>query len=172
MEEDACMICHTEFDPNHTIVRPTCGHSFHAICIHILTRNHTRCPICRTRLDLSNELHLESIFTVALVLSREMALEQATYTLACLSLFLKRFSTKSEWKQVRETLNVAVEQFEVGIIRLPYLDLSTRTSAKQEKQKWVQIFRQLSDGESVRRSPRIRSAKRWILDRLYFMFQE
>lgn len=173
MTDHDCTICHTEFDTNHTIIRPTCGHPFHAICMHIWLANHHRCPTCKSHINLSTELpNLEVVFTVALAISRELALEQATYTYACLSLFLKRFSTKSEWKRVRETLAVAVEQFEVGTTRLPYLNLSTRSSAKQEKQKWAELFTQISDGETVRGSPRIRSAKRWILDRLFFMFQD
>jgi hypothetical protein len=167
-----CQICHTEFEPIHTIVQPSCGHSFHAICIHVWMSNHTRCPICRSTLHLSTKLPIENIFAVALVLSREIALEQATYTYAFLSLFLKRFRTQRTWNQVRETLQVAREQFEVGMTRLPYLDLTSRTTAKKEKKKWANIFGELSEEETVRESQRIRSAKRWILDRLFFMFEE
>jgi hypothetical protein len=112
-----------------------------------------------------------TLFTTALVISHEMAVERAAYTYTFLSLMLRRFHNSSEWLRARDTIIIASEQFEMGTTRLPFLDLTARTTAKKEKRKWASIFTELTD-EGLRNSNRIQSARRWILDRLIFMFQE
>jgi hypothetical protein len=106
----------------------------------------------------------------ALVISSEMAIERAAYTYSFLSLMLRRFHNASEWKKARDIIIVASEQFEIGHIKLPFLDLTNRSTAKKEKYKWYEIFKEVS-GEN-NRSSRIQSSRRWILDKLLFMFQE
>jgi hypothetical protein len=62
---------------------------------------------------------------------------------------------------------------EAGMVRLPYLDLTSRSTAKRDKQKWATIFQQIDeDGTSARTSPRVKAARRWIVDRLFFMFTD
>jgi hypothetical protein len=66
-----------------------------------------------------------TLFTVALVVTQEMALERAAYTYAFLSLMLRRFDTAAKWQTSKETIVAASEQFEMGSTRLPFLDLTT-----------------------------------------------
>jgi hypothetical protein len=112
-----------------------------------------------------------TLFATALVVSHEMAVERAAYTYTFLSLMLRRFYNSREWLRARDTIIIASEQFETGTTRLPFLDLTSRTTAKKEKKKWMDIFMELT-GETVQNSARIQSARRWILDRLIFMFQD
>jgi hypothetical protein len=112
-----------------------------------------------------------TLFAVALTISNEMAVERACYTYAFLSLMIRRFKTANQWYEARETIIMASEQFECGSTRLPFLDLTTRTTAKKEKKKWRELYYQLTE-EDPNRSERTQSARRWILDKLFFMFQE
>jgi hypothetical protein len=112
-----------------------------------------------------------TLFATALVISHEMTVERATYTYTFLSLMLRRFYNANEWSKARDTIIMASEQFETGTTRLPFLDLTSRATAKKEKKKWKDIFTELT-GETVQNSSRVQSARRWILDRLIFMFQD
>ena len=42
--ENACAICLEDIQCKHCFSLLSCGHSFHAYCIH----NITRCPMCRS----------------------------------------------------------------------------------------------------------------------------
>jgi hypothetical protein len=83
---------------------------------------------------------------------------------------LRRFSTAAQWDEARDIIIIASEKFEIGTIKLPFLDLSNRTVAKREKKKWGKLFKDVS-GETIY-SERIKSSRRWILDKLSFMFIE
>jgi hypothetical protein len=104
-----------------------------------------------------------SLFMTALVITREMSLERAAYTYAFLSILLKRFDTSTKWRTSRDTLVSAMEQFEIGTIRLPFIDLTSRTTARREKRKWSSIYTQLTE-EDPRSSTRITSARRRIIE--------
>ena len=110
-----------------------------------------------------------TLFAAALVISHEMALERATYTYSFVSLMLRRFGTAEEWSHAKDTIIMASEQFECGSIRLPFLDMTSRAAAKKERRKWLTTFRQLSEKEP-RHSERVGVARRYILERLSFMF--
>lgn len=167
-----CVICHEEMEPIHQVVKPKlCDHTFHAICINIWLAHHRSCPLCRRRISLSTQMPWRTLFAVALVISSDMAIERACYTYAFLSLMIRRFKTAADWHQARDTIIMASEQFECGTIRLPFLDLTTRTTAKREKKKWRNIYNELTQ-EDPNHSERTQSARRWILDKLFFMFQE
>ena len=167
-----CVICHEAMEPYHQVVKPkNCDHTFHAICINVWLARHRSCPLCRRRISLTTQMPWRTLFATALIINHEMALERATYTYVFLSLMLRRFKNSEEWLRARDTIIVASEQFEIGATRLPFLDLTSRTTAKREKRKWSTIYHELTD-ESVRNSLRIQSARRWILDRLAFMFLE
>ena len=171
-EPHQCVICHEELESHHQVVQPkNCTHSFHAICINVWLANHRSCPICRRRISLATQMPWRTLFLTALVLTQESALERAAYTYAFLSVMLRRFSTAETWNQAKPTIIVAAEQLEAGMVRLPYLDLSSRTTAKREKRHWANLFGQIQPDEpSARTSPRVKAARRWILDRLFFMF--
>jgi hypothetical protein len=163
-EEAMCSICHEIFEPNHTIVQPKhCTHQFHAICINIWLARHRSCPLCRRRISLSTQMPWRSLFAVALVITREMALERAAYTIAFLSILLKRYDTSRKWYESRDALIAAMEQFELGSIRLPFIDLTSRTTAKREKRKWTQLYEQIAE-EHPRNSEHVRSARRRIIE--------
>lgn len=168
---DACTICQETMESYHTVVKPNeCEHKFHAICINIWLARHRSCPLCRRKISLTTQMPWRTLFSTALIISHEMALERATYTYAFLNLMLRRFNTAEKWTHVRDTIIIAAEQFELGSTRLPFLDLTTRTTAKKEKKKWYILFCEFSD-ETPRTSERMQSAKRWILDKLAFMFE-
>jgi hypothetical protein len=174
MSDDSltCVICHEAMEPYHQIVKPkNCEHTFHAICVNIWLARHRSCPLCRRRISLATQMPWRTLFATALAISHEMAVERASYTYVFLSLMLRRFSSSEEWLNARDTIIVASEQFEIGTTRLPFLDLTSRTTAKKEKKKWHELFVELT-GEGIRNSYRIKSARRWLLDRLEFMFQE
>jgi hypothetical protein len=135
--------------------------------------NHRNCPVCRQRIQLETQLPWRTLFATALVITQEAALERAAYTYAFLSAMIRRFTTARSWSQAKPTIIVAAEQMEAGMVRLPYLDLTSRSTAKRDKQKWATIFQQIDeDGTSARTSPRVKAARRWIVDRLFFMFAD
>jgi hypothetical protein len=163
-EDSVCTICHETFEPEHTIVQPNnCSHKFHAICINIWLTRHRSCPLCRRRISLSTQMPWRSLFAVALVITREMTLERAAYTYAFLSILLKRFDTSRKWHISRDALIAAMEQFELGTIRLPFIDLTSRSTAKREKRKWAEIYVQVAD-EYPRHAERVASARRRIIE--------
>lgn len=167
-----CIICHELFESHHQVVQPThCSHTFHAICIHLWAANHHDCPICHTQISLESQIPWRTVFLTALVLAQESALERAAYTYAFLSLMLRRFHSAERWSQSNSIIVAAAEQLEAGMIRLPYLNLSCRTTAKREKQKWATLFEQIQEeGSPARSSPRVKAARRWILDQFFFIF--
>jgi hypothetical protein len=159
-----CVICHEYLEPEHTIVQPTnCDHTFHAICIHIWLARQRGCPLCRCSISLSEQVQWRTLFTTALVITREMALERAAYTYSFISILLKRYYNARRWHSSREALIAAMEQFNVGSIRLPFIDLSSRTTAKREKRKWALLYEEMAE-ESPRNSERVLSARRRIID--------
>jgi hypothetical protein len=103
------------------------------------------------------------LFATALIITQEMALERAAYTYAFLSQVLKTYTTKTSWRQTRDAIIAAAEHFEIGTTRLPYLDLTTRSTAKREKKKWSTSFEKIA-GESPRISERVKAAKRGLLN--------
>lgn len=169
-----CAICQEEFAPSHQIVSPEpCHHTFHTICIHVWLTHHKSCPVCQQQIQVDQQLSWRTLFATALVITQEAALERAAYTYAFLSAMNRRFKTAEAWNHAKPIIVVAAEQLEAGIVRLPYLDLSSRSTAKREKQKWATIFQQIDeDGGSARTSPRVKAARRWIVDRLFFMFAD
>lgn len=159
-----CTICHEAMEPYHTIVRPKrCNHTFHAICINIWLTHHRSCPLCRRRISLATQMPWRTLFAAALIITQEMALERAAYTYAFLNQVLKTYTTKTSWRQTRDLIIAAAENFEIGNTRLPYLDLSTRTTAKREKKQWAATFQQIA-GESPRVSTRVKAARRFLLN--------
>jgi hypothetical protein len=165
-EQLTCTICHEAMEPYHTNVQPrNCTHTFHAICINIWLANHRSCPLCRRRISLATQMPWRTLFTVALAITQESALERAAYTYAFLSTVLRTYRTSASWRAARDSLIASAEQFEVGTTRLPFLDLTTRTTAKQERRKWADLFTQMA-GESYRSSERVRSARRFVTERL------
>jgi hypothetical protein len=173
-ESQRCAICHEELESYHQVVQPNnCSHTFHAICIHIWVTHYHNCPICHTQISYQDRIPWQTVFMTALVVTQETALERAAYTYAFLSAMLRRFSTSEQWNHANPTIVAAAEQLEAGMIRLPYLHLQSRTTAKQEKQKWATIFKHIQeDGQTARSSPRVKAARRWIVDQLFFMFAD
>ena len=168
-----CAICREVMEPIHTIVKPQeCDHTFHAICINVWLVHSRSCPCCRREISLESQMPWRTLFTVALVVTQEMALERAAYTYAFLSLMLRRFDTAAKWQNSKDSIVAASEQFEMGSTRLPFLDLTSRTTAKKEKNSWAEIYIQIGDGTSPRTAERIKAARRYILQYLFFMFQE
>lgn len=161
-----CTICHEALEPYHTVVQPSkCNHTFHAICINIWLAHNRSCPLCRRRISLTTQMPWRTLFSVALVITQEAALERAAFTYAFLSIVLRTYRTTVAWKAARDTLIASAEQFEFGSTRLPFLDLTTRTTAKKERRKWADLFTQISD-EPYRSSERVRSARRIVTERL------
>lgn len=173
-EASRCVICHETFETYHHVVRPeSCSHTFHAICIHGWLANHRGCPVCQERISLKDRRPWRTLFLTALVITQESALERAAYTYAFLSLMIRRFNSAERWNEAKTTIQVAAEQLEAGMIRLPYLILKSRTTAKREKKKWSRIFEQIQEDEGpARSSSRVKAARRWILEQLFFMFAD
>ena len=173
-EAPECVICHEVLESYHTVVQPiNCAHTFHAICIHIWATNHHECPVCDTKINYKDRLPWQTLFITALAITQESALERTAYTYAFLSLMLRRFHSAERWKDARATIQVAAEQLEAGMIRLPYLNVKSRTTAKREKKKYAVIFEEIQQGgPPARISPRVKAARRWILHQLFFMFAD
>jgi hypothetical protein len=166
--EELCAICTESLSAFRNVVRPgPCKHSFHAICIHLWLTHRNTCPLCRE--PISNGKEWRTLFRAALAISDEEALERATYTYAFLSCLLRRFQTRAEWGESLEIITQAAEQFEIGSVRFPFMDLTSRAMARNEKTKWAQIFRELA-GEEARITERIKKARVWIVDNLPTIF--
>lgn len=167
-----CGICNECLEPYHqSMSSDLCNHIFHAICIHVWLSQNTNCPICDRRISLTSNLPSKIIFTTALMISYDMTVERVSFTYAFISLMLRRFNTKQKWKNARDIIIMASENFEHGSIHLPFLDLSSMRSAEKEKQKWRVLFFELT-GESPSSSSRIQNARRLLIDSLAFMLDE
>ncbi len=165
MTDDAltCTICHEDMGSLHQIVKPRrCNHTFHAICLNIWLARHRSCPLCRRRISITSQSSWRTLFLTALVISQEATLERAAFTYAFLSQLLKTYDTPAKWLRSKDAIIAASEHFELGQIRLPFLDLTSRSTAKREKQTWKKRFEHMS-GECVRTSERIKSARRVLL---------
>jgi len=162
-----CTICHEAMEPYHTVVQPrNCNHTFHAICINIWLTHHRSCPLCRRRISLSTQMPWRTLFAVALIITQEAVLERAAFTYAFLSTVLRNYRTSASWRAARDILIASAEQFEFGTTRLPFLDLTTRTTAKKERRKWADLFTEIA-GESYRSSERVKSARRILIERVF-----
>jgi hypothetical protein len=169
IDNEKCAICTESLTTFRNVVTPgTCSHSFHAICIHLWLTHRNTCPLCRE--PMSNDKGWRTIFRAALAVSEDEAIERATYTYAFLSCLLRRFETGTEWTGSLELITQAAEQFEIGTIRFPIMDLTSRSSALQEKSKWANTFKSLG-GENVRSALRMKKARRWIVENLPTIFE-
>jgi hypothetical protein len=167
-----CVICHEAMEEFHEVVSPNaCNHKFHGICMYIWLARHSSCPICKQRIDIESQYAWRTLFMTALVMSNTIAVEQVSYIYAFLSLMLRRFDSSAKWSDAKDTIYAAAEQFEIGATRLPFLDLSSRRAAKKEKQKWKDVFVDLTD-ESPKRSERIQAARRWLIEKFIFLLEE
>jgi hypothetical protein len=168
-DDEVCTICTETLSTFRNVVRPgPCKHSFHAICIHLWLTHRNTCPLCRE--PISHGKEWRTLFRAALAISDEEALERATYTYAFLSCLLRRFESATEWDEALELITQAAEQFEIGSVRFPFMDLTSRAAARQEKTKWAQTFRGLSSGEEARISDRVKKARLWIVENLPTIF--
>ena len=159
-----CVICHELMEPIHTIVEPdNCTHKFHVICINIWLAHNRTCPLCRVPISIETQMPWRTLFLMALTVTRESVLERSAYTYAFLSLLLRRYMTASEWLDHRDTIVASIEQFHMYGIRLPFLDVTSRTSAKREKRRWAKFYEELEEGQLARTSERIATARRNIL---------
>lgn len=164
-EPAMCIICHESMESFHTVVQPTnCTHKFHVICITIWLSHHRTCPLCRTPISYRNQIMWRSVFLTALTITREMVIERCAYTYAFLSLLLRQFPTAQLWLQHRESIVRTIERFNVADVRLPCLDITSRTMAKREKRRWAKQYSELEEGALARTSERVALARRMILD--------
>jgi hypothetical protein len=167
-----CAICNEQLESYHQIVSSeNCKHTFHVICSHVWSAKNRNCPVCNSNMRLPSKTISKTVFMTALILSHDMAIECAAYTYAFLSLMLRRFNTAKEWKNARDIIIMASEQFEYGITRLPFLNLHSIETAHNEKRKWRSVFFNLT-GEPTSSSDRIKTARRWLIDKLIFMLQD
>jgi hypothetical protein len=104
-----------------------------------------------------------TLFLVALTITRDSVLERSAYTYAFLSLLLRRYKTAAEWIEHRDSIIASMEQFNIQGVRLPFLDLTSRTTTKREKKRWARIYQELDEGRLARTSDRIVQARRNIL---------
>jgi hypothetical protein len=163
-ELEHCVICHEAIQPYHQVAEPKrCPHKFHVLCINIWLTHHRSCPLCRRRISIESQVPWRTLFAVALTINQEQVLERAAYTYAFLTLALRRYDTAHRWNRARDALIAIAEHVQFGITRLPFLDLSRRTTAIQEKKKWRTHYIQMT-GEEPRRAERIASACRWIAE--------
>ena len=159
-----CVICHEAIQPYHQVAEPRrCAHKFHVLCINIWLAHHRSCPVCRRRISIQSQVPWRTLFAVALTINQEEVLERAAYTYAFLTLALRRYDTAHRWNQAKDALVAITEHVQFGITRLPFLDLTTRTTAKQEKRKWRRLYIQMT-GEEPRHAERVASACRWIVE--------
>jgi hypothetical protein len=104
---------------------------------------------------------------MAIVVTHEILLERATYTYAFLLVLLEMYKTGQTWFENRDTIISMMERFEIGTIRLPFLDLTSRTTAKREKHHWKTLYEQFDQGNSVRYSQSIVCAKQHVFTFLH-----
>jgi hypothetical protein len=162
MENGTCMcvICHENLESYHTVVKPeNCTHSFHVICINIWLTQHRTCPLCRAQITITTQMPWRTLFITTLSITRETILQRSTYTYAFISYLLRRYINAKQWLENREKILSILERFNLYGIRLPFLDLTNRSTAKREKKKWARIYGDLTNGELVRNSKRIALAR-------------
>jgi hypothetical protein len=166
-----CVICHEIMEPIHTVVEPeNCTHKFHVICINVWLAHKRSCPVCRAPISVATQMPWRTLFLMTLAISRESLIERSAYTYAFLSLLLRRYKTAANWTEHRESIITSVQQFSVEGIRLPFLDVSSRTTAKREKQRWAKFYEELEEGKLARTSERIGNARRTIIhSELFYM---
>jgi hypothetical protein len=88
-------------------------------------------------------------------------IQQMSYVYTFLHLALKTYTTASQWTNTLPQFYAFLENPGFQSTRLPYLDLSTRASAKREKKKYALQF-QNTTNERPHQSAEFFKAMFWI----------
>jgi len=161
---DTCCICHENIESYHKIIEPRCKHKFHVICINIWLSKHRNCPLCRRRVSVSVQIPWRTLFFSMIIINNEMILERASLTYAFLQYILKKYSTPELWNGSKDTIIRNMLCFESSGVILPFLDLSSRTSAKKDYKKWRINLEEIS-GERAYKHSRVQNAKRILIEK-------
>jgi hypothetical protein len=96
------------------------------------------------------------------IVSQEIYIQKLSYVYAFLHIALQTYSSASTWNAAKPKLYAFLESPIHIAIQLPFLDISTRTSAKREKRDSSVRFRVLTQ-EQPHQSERILSAMIWTM---------
>lgn len=137
MSERQCVICFDDLSPSQ-VTFLDCSHEFHKHCLNQWLRTTRTCPLCRMPITLERQANWVSLYATAIVVSQEMILERLLFTCAFLQLALGNLKTAESWEPRKIQLVSMIHRFEWSGVRLPCLDVSSRTAAKQELKRWRQ----------------------------------
>ena len=82
---------------------------------------------------------------LSIILTNEIVIETVSQTYIFLNTILKQYNTTKGWYDSSAHIYSLAEQFQIGAVRLPYMDLTTRPRAKKEMKKWSYIFYELTN---------------------------
>jgi hypothetical protein len=80
-----------------------------------------------------------SLFIIQSILQQEIYY-RIGYTWAFITILLDLYTTKNDWNQLSQVLELYLYRINTKYIQLPYINLKSRTSAKKEKQKWYKLY--------------------------------
>lgn len=161
MSERQCVICFDDLSPSQ-ITLLECTHEFHKQCLNQWLRTTRTCPLCRMPVSLERQANWVSLYATAIVVSQEMVLERLFFTCAFLQLALGNLKTAEIWEMRKQRLVSIIHSFEWTGVRLPCLDVSSRTAAKQDLKRWRQRTEAFTQ-QRLSHSIRMESAKQILL---------
>lgn len=140
-----CAICLEDIDVSEKYAQPLpCCHMFHCTCMNQWLQQNRSCPLCRYPIKLQDQAKWFSLFTTALLISHDMYIDRFILTTEFLKHILKKYKTSDEWTQRVPFFIGFMNHFQHLGVRLPCLDITTRTMAQKELSKWRAMFKEYS----------------------------
>jgi hypothetical protein len=140
-----CAICLDSIDLSSKYAQPLpCCHTFHCTCMNQWLQQNRSCPLCRYPVKLQDQARWFSLFTTALLVSHDMYIDRFILTTEFLHHILKKYKTSIEWKARVPFFIGFMNHFQHVGVRLPCLDITTRTMAQKELTRWRAMFKAYS----------------------------
>ena len=80
-----------------------------------------------------------NLFIIQSILQQEVYYRFG-YIWGFITILLDLYTTKNDWNQLRQVLELYLYRINTNYMQLPYINLKSRTSAKKEKQKWYKLY--------------------------------
>ncbi len=144
-DPQCCAICLEDIHTDEKIAQPLpCCHTFHCNCMNQWLQQNRSCPLCRYPIRLQDQARWFSLFTTALLVSHDMYIDRFILTTEFLSHILKKYKTSREWSIQVPFFIAFMNHFQHVGVRLPCLDITTRTMAQKELIRWRAMFKAYS----------------------------
>jgi hypothetical protein len=79
-------------------------------------------------------------FLLAMLVTNEIALQTAQNTTNFIKQILRTYTSSKQWNDAKNSIQLSTESFQIGVFRLPCLNLETRAAAKRELKVWSDAY--------------------------------